>query len=57
MKHEGTLEDLQTMIKGLGFTISEVKPQEHGYQLRTNEGAILNWYTSTNKINIQGKNR
>lgn len=55
MKHEGTLEDLKTVIKGCGFTVSEEKDQEHGHQLRTQEGAIINWYTTTGKIVIQGK--
>lgn len=55
MNHNGTLEDLQTIIKGCGFTVGEVKDQEHGHQIRTNEGAIVNWYTSTGKVQIQGK--
>lgn len=55
MKHKGTLEDLQTIIRGCGFNISEVKDQEHGYQIKTSEGAIVNWYTSTGTLNIQGK--
>lgn len=42
MNHNGTLEDLQTIIKGCGFTVGEVKDQEHGHQIRTNEGAIVN---------------
>ena len=55
MKHEGTLEDLQTIIRGCGFNIAEVKDQEHGHQIKTSEGAIVNWYTSTGTLNIQGK--
>jgi len=55
MKHEGTLEDLETIIRGCGFNISEVKNQDHGHQIKTKEGAIVNWYTSTGTINVQGK--
>ena len=55
MKHEGTLEDLQTIVRGCGFSISEVKDQEHGHQIKTMEGAIVNWYTSTGTLSIQGK--
>ncbi len=55
MKHDGTLDDLQMVIKGCGFTLLEIKEQEHGHQLRTNEGAIVNWYPSTGKVVIQGK--
>jgi predicted nucleotide-binding protein len=55
MKHEGSLEDLKTIIQGCGFTISDVKDQEHGYQIRTNEGAIVNWYSSKGTLLFQGK--
>ncbi len=55
MKHEGSLEDLQTIIRGCGFNIAEVKDQEHGHQIKTTEGAIVNWYSSTGTVNIQGK--
>jgi predicted nucleotide-binding protein len=55
MNYNGTFDDLQTIIKGCGFSVCEVKDQEHGHQIRTNEGAIINWYTSTGKIVIQGK--
>lgn len=55
MKHEGSLEDLKTIIQGCGFTISNVKDQEHGYQIRTNEGAIVNWYSSKGTLLFQGK--
>ncbi|WP_154223576.1 TIR domain-containing protein [Marinicella rhabdoformis] len=55
MKYEGNLDDLKTKIIGCGFTIKGVKNQEHGYQIRTNEGAIVNWYQTTGKLQIQGK--
>jgi predicted nucleotide-binding protein len=55
MKHEGTLEDIQTIVKGCGFTVSATSQTEHGYQLRTEEGAVVNWYPSTGKVQVQGK--
>jgi len=55
MNHSGNLDDLQTIIKRCGFTIDKAKEQEHGHQIRTNEGAIINWYPSTGKVVIQGK--
>lgn len=55
MKHEGTLDDLQTIIQGCGFHIDQVTKQQHGHQIRTAEGAIVNWYPSTGTINLQGK--
>lgn len=55
MKFDGSLEDLKTTIEGCGFTVSEVRDKEHGHQIRTAEGAIVNWFTSTGTISIQGK--
>lgn len=55
MNHNGTLEDLLTIIKGCGFTVIEYNKKEYSYQIRTDEGAIINWYTSTGTIQIQGK--
>lgn len=55
MKHDGTLDDLLTIIHGCGFTTEEPIEQEHGYQIRTAEGAIVNWFPSTGTVNIQGK--
>ncbi len=55
MKFEGSLDDLKSTIQGCGFHIDSVSDKEHGHQLRTNEGAIVNWYTSTGTVSIQGK--
>ena len=55
MKHNGTLDDLKTIVQGCGFSISEVKEQENCNQIKTNEGAIVNWYPSTGTLSFQGK--
>lgn len=55
MKHEGLLEDLETIIVGCGFSIEKVSGTENGHQIRTKEGAIVNWYPSTGKVLAQGK--
>lgn len=55
MLHKGTLEDLRTVIQGCGFTISDEREQQSGHQLRTGEGAIINWYPSTGRVQVQGK--
>ena len=55
VKHDGTLDDLRTIIDGCGFQVDKVDTQEHSYQLRTTEGAIVNWYPSTGTISVQGK--
>ena len=54
MKHSGTLDDLMTIIKGCGFSIDQVLDQEHGHQVRTVEGAIVNWYPSKGTMVFQG---
>ena len=54
MKHTGTLDDLLTTIKGCGFSIDQTLDQEHGHQVRTVEGAIVNWYPSKGTLVFQG---
>ncbi len=55
MKHTGTLEDLTATIRGCGFSVDEVRDKEYGHQVRTREGAIVNWYPSTGTVQLQGK--
>jgi predicted nucleotide-binding protein len=55
VKHTGTLDDLKTLIQGCGFRVDEVLDTEHGHQVRTTEGAIINWYPTTGTVQIQGK--
>lgn len=54
MKHTGSLEDLLTTVKGCGFSIEQVADQEHGHQIRTREGAIINWYPAKGTLVFQG---
>lgn len=55
MKHSGSLEDLLTAIKGCGFAIDNVQAYEHHHQIRTVEGAIVNWYPSRGTLVFQGQ--
>ena len=55
MKYNGTLSDLKATIEGCGFCIESVTEQQNGHQLRTKEGAIVNWFTSTGTLSVQGK--
>lgn len=55
MKHTGSLNDLKTITQACGFSIDEVKDQDNCKQLRTKQGAIINWYPSTGTISLQGK--
>lgn len=55
MQHKGSLQDLQTIIKGCGFEIKSVAEQEYGHQIRTTEGAMVNWYPSKGTLVFQGK--
>lgn len=54
MKHDGSLDDLKTVVEGCGFTISDEKPHGNGHQLVTQQGVIVNWWPSTGKVSIQG---
>lgn len=55
MKHQGSLDDLQTQIRGCGFTIASVENIENGHCIRTNEGAVVNWYPRTGTVSIRGR--
>lgn len=55
MKHNGSFEDLQTIVRSVGFTISEASDTGNQKQIRTEEGAILNWFASTGTLQFQGK--
>lgn len=54
MKHTGSLEDLKTIVQACGFTVDEVRDQEHSHQIRTKQGAIINWFPSTGTVSLQG---
>ena len=55
-KHHGSIEDLKALIQSAGFKISSCEQKGNGHQIRTEEGAIANWYPSTKKIMYQGNN-
>jgi predicted nucleotide-binding protein len=55
MKHQGSKDELLIIIKGCGFAILDTRDQEHGYQIRTQEGAIINWFPKTGTVQLQGK--
>ncbi|WP_375660657.1 TIR domain-containing protein [Bartonella sp. CL71SXKL] len=59
MKYSGTVEDLKDIVKTAGYKIIEVKflslNSSRGYQIKTSEGGVINWYESTGTINVQGK--
>lgn len=55
MKHKGSFEDLKTMVRGVGREISSAGPSGNAYQIKTEDGAILNWYDSTGTVQFQGK--
>lgn len=55
MKHNGSFEDLKTIIRGVGREIISDAPTDNGGQIKTSDGACLNWYKSTGTIQFQGK--
>ncbi|WP_375613202.1 TIR domain-containing protein [Bartonella sp. AP153HLJHH] len=59
MKYSGTFEDLKDIVKTAGYKIIETKflslNSSKGYQIKTSEGGVINWYESTGTINVQGK--
>ena len=56
MEHRGSLDDLRTIITGCGYEVSEERPQQQGgVQFRTSDGAKINWYRSTGRVQAQGQ--
>jgi len=55
MKHTGSFEDLQAIVKAVGFVIDECDDKENCKQIRTRDGAIVNLYESTGTLQFQGK--
>lgn len=55
MKHKGSFEDLKTMVRGVGREIASAGLSGNAYQIKTEDGAILNWYESTGTVQFQGK--
>ena len=53
MKFKGTREDLIAKIQSLGYGL-ETRATGAAVQVKTTDGAILNWYSSTGTINYQG---
>lgn len=54
MKHNGTFEDLKTMVSGVGREIIQSGPSGTTQQIRTSDGAVISWYNSTGTIQFQG---
>lgn len=55
MKHKGSFEDLLTMVRGVGREVVSSGLSGNAYQIKTEDGAILNWYESTGTVQFQGK--
>lgn len=55
MKHKGSFEDLKTMVRGIGREITFSGVSGNAHQIKTEDGAILNWYESTGTVQFQGK--
>jgi predicted nucleotide-binding protein len=55
MKYSGTFDDLKTVIKAVGYNIESEKDDVQTPQIRTAEGAIINFYPTTRTLQFQGK--
>ena len=54
MKHKGTFEDLKTLVRGVGREITHSGPSGSAHQIKTEDGAVLNWFESTGTVQFQG---
>ena len=53
MKYKGSREDLISKIQSLGYVLEE-REIASGVQIKTQNGAIINWYPGTGTIQYQG---
>lgn len=54
MKHKGTFEDLKTLVRGVGREITHSGPSGNSHQIKTGDGAVINWFESTGTVQFQG---
>lgn len=54
MKHKGTFEDLKTMVRAIGRDIVQSGMSGTAHQIKTSDGAVVNWYESTGTVQFQG---
>lgn len=54
MKHKGSFEDLKTLVRGVGREITHCGPSGNAQQIKTDDGAVINWYESTGTVQFQG---
>lgn len=54
MKHNGSFEDLKILVRGVGREITSSGPSGNAYQIKTKDGAVINWYESTGTVQFQG---
>ncbi len=54
MKHKGSFEDLKTLVRGVGREIAHSGPSGSAHQIKTEDGAVINWYESTGTVQFQG---
>ena len=55
MKHTGSFEDLKAIVRNVGFVIDVAEQRGNAKQIRTRDGAIVNWFESTGTLLFQGK--
>ena len=53
MKHEGPIEDLQTVVAGMGRNINSCADKGNMHQIKTKEGETLNLFPN-GTLQVQG---
>ncbi len=54
MKHKGSFEDLKTLVRAVGREITSSDSTGNAHQIKTGDGAVVNWYESTGTVQFQG---
>jgi predicted nucleotide-binding protein len=54
VKHKGSFEDLETLVRSVGREIIYSGPSGNARQIKTGDGAVINWYETTGTVQFQG---
>ena len=54
MRYNRSIKELEELIEK-EFSIKEIKEINNGFQIKTSNGGVINWYKRTGTILLQGK--
>ena len=53
--HIESINDLRQLVQSVGFNISGIDDRDEFKQVATQEGPVVNWFSSTGRLSFQGE--